>query len=389
MNKPFVRHLGGPIPHRELHPLNPIYVTRPYLPPLEEFLPFLEKIWETRVLTNNGPFHQELESQLTGVFDSQYVSLTSNGMLALTAAIDAAKLTGEVITTPYSFVATTHALALQGLEPVFVDVRSHDLNIDPDAIEAAITPRTSAIMAVHVYGNPCAVEAIEEIAKRHDLIIIYDAAHAFGVRYKGRSLLSYGDFAALSFHATKAFNTFEGGAVVSNSEDRKLAVNSARNFGIADEVNIPSLGTNAKMSEINAAFGIVQLKHFEQVRRERRAIDTLYREMLGGVTGIDLIDIPEDVEPNYSYFPILVNEHFPMSRDMLYGVLKEQNIFSRRYFFPLLSSLPMYEHLPSAALGLLPIAERAARQVLSLPIYPDLSNEDQLRICDAILMHSR
>jgi len=365
--------------------LNPIYVTRPYLPPLEEFLPFLEKIWETRVLTNNGPFHQELEARLTEVFDSEHVSLTTNGMLALTAAINAAQLTGEVITTPYSFVATTHSLALQGLEPVFVDVLPDDLNIDPAAIEAAITPRTSAIMAVHVYGNPCAVEAIEDIAQRHNLTVIYDAAHAFGVRYKGRSLLSYGDFAALSFHATKAFNTFEGGAVVASTAKRKRAVDAARNFGIADEVNIPVLGTNAKMSEINAAFGVLQLKHFEDVRRQRREIDTRYRDALNAVPGITVIAIPDEVEPNYSYFPILIDENFPISRDALYEALKAQDIYSRRYFYPLLSSLPMYVSLPSATKGRMPVAERAADRVLSLPIYPGLTQENQQRIIDAIV----
>jgi dTDP-4-amino-4,6-dideoxygalactose transaminase len=365
--------------------LNPIYVTRPYLPPLGEFLPLLEQIWETRILTNNGPFHQQLETRLCQIFDSEHVSLTNNGMLALAVAINAAQLSGEVITTPYSFVATTHALTLERLTPVFVDVRPSDLNIDPAAIEAAITERTSAIMAVHVYGNPCAVAEIEDIAARHGLTVIYDAAHAFGVRYKGRSLLSYGDYAALSFHATKAFNTFEGGAVVSRAAEGKRAVDAARNFGIADEVNIPVVGTNAKMSEINAAFGMVQLEHFEEVRRRRGQIDTLYRESLGTVKGIDLIAIPKDVEPNYSYFPILVRESYPLSRDALYEALKAEGIYSRRYFYPLLSSLPMYASLPSAAPDRLPQAERAAAEVLCLPIYPDLAERDQRRIIDAVV----
>lgn len=369
--------------------MNPIYVTRPYLPPLNEFLPLLEQIWETRVLTNNGPFHQQLETRLRSVFDSDHVSLATNGMLALAVAIQAAELSGEVITTPYSFVATTHVLALQGLTPVFVDIRPHDLNIDPAAIEAAITDRTSAIMAVHVYGNPCAVEAIEDIATRHNLTVIYDAAHAFGVRYKGRSLLSRGDFSALSFHATKAFNTFEGGAVVSSSATGKQAIDSARNFGIADEVNIPVVGTNAKMSELNAAFGLLQLDHFEDVRRRRAAVDRLYRDLLGPIEGIDLIDIPADVEPNHSYFPILVRESFPIDRDTLYEVLKAQGIYSRRYFYPLLSSLPVYAGLPSAAPGRMPVAEQAAAQVLCLPIYPDLSEADQRRIVQGVLDQAR
>ncbi len=365
--------------------MDPIYVTRPYLPPLSEFLPLLEQIWETRVLTNNGPFHQQLEARLQDVFDSEHVSLATNGMLALTSAIDASGLSGEVITTPYSFVATSHALALAGLTPVFVDIRPSDLNIDPAAIEAAITERTSAIVAVHVYGNPCAVAEIEAIAERHGLRVIYDAAHAFGVRYQGRSLLSHGDFAALSFHATKAFNTFEGGAIVSRHAEGKRAVDSARNFGIADEVNIPVVGTNAKMSELNAAFGLVQLNHFEDVRRRRGAVDRLYRELLGHIRGIDLIDIPAEVEPNYSYFPILVRDTFPVSRDALYDALKAQGIYSRRYFYPLLSSLPMYRDHPSAAPGRMPVAEQAAQQVLCLPIYPDLSKTDQWRIAEAVL----
>lgn len=369
--------------------MQPIYVTKPYLPPLDEFVRLLEQVWESRILTNNGPFHRQLETRLQDVFDSPNVSLTTNGMLALTTAINAAGLSGEVITTPYSFVATTHALALEGLTPVFVDIRPSDLNIDPDLIEAAITERTSAIVAVHVYGNPCAVEQIEEIATRHGLTVIYDAAHAFGVRYQGRSLLSHGDYAALSFHATKAFNTFEGGAVVSRAAEGKRAVDAARNFGIADEVNIPVIGTNAKMSEINAAFGMVQLDHFENVRRRRGEIDALYRQHVGSIAGLDLVAIPDGVEPNYSYFPVLVRDEFPLSRDALYEALKAQGIYSRRYFYPLLSSLPMYAGLPSAAPERLLQAERAAAQVLCLPIYPDLANDDQRRIIQAVIDQAR
>ncbi len=369
--------------------MQPIYVTKPYLPPLGEFVQLLEQVWESRILTNNGPFHQQLEARLQDVFDSPDVSLTNNGMLALTTAINAAQLKGEVITTPYSFVATTHALSLEGLTPVFVDIRPSDLNIDPDQIEAAITDRTSAIVAVHVYGNPCAVEQIEEIAARHGLTVIYDAAHAFGVRYRGQSLLSYGDFAALSFHATKAFNTFEGGAVVSRTAEGKRTVDAARNFGIADEENIPVVGTNAKMSEINAAFGMVQLEHFEDVRRRRGQIDTRYRERLGAIEGIDLVQIPEGVEPNFSYFPIMVRDSFPLTRDALYEALKAEGIYSRRYFYPLLSSLPMYAGLPSAAAERLPQAELAAAQVLCLPIYPDLADSDQERVAQAVIDHAR
>jgi dTDP-4-amino-4,6-dideoxygalactose transaminase len=305
-------------------------------------------------------------------------------MLALSAAIDAAQLEGEVITTPYSFVATTHAVEMGRLTPVFVDIRPSDLNIDADKIEAAITPRTRAIVAVHVYGNPCDVEAIEAIAERHGLTVIYDAAHAFGVRYKGRSLLAWGDYATLSFHATKAFNTFEGGAVVTRTAQAKAAVDSLRNFGIASEVSIPTVGTNMKMSEFNAALGLLQLDHFEEVRAARARVDSRYRALLAGIEGIEPLAIPNSVEPNHSYFPVLVRPSFRTSRDALYEALKQQGIFSRRYFYPLLSGLDMYRDLPSADPRHLPIATEAAEQILCLPIYPDLALEDQERIVDAV-----
>ncbi len=364
---------------------DPIYVNRPYLPPLAEVMPALEEIWRTRVLTNNGPFHAEFERRLARFLDTPYLSVTTNGMLALQTAMETADLTGEVITTPYSFVATTHAVKLERLTPVFVDVAPHDLNIDPARIEAAITPNTRAIVAVHCYGNPCAVEQIADIARRHDLTVIYDAAHAFGVRYRGRGLLSWGDFAVLSFHATKAFNTFEGGAVVAATAAGKRGVDSARNFGIANEVEIPSVGTNAKMSEFNAALGLVQLDHFERVRAARRAVDSRYREALAGMEGIELLALPPDAEPNFSYFPLLVREGYPESRDALYERLKAHGIFSRRYFYPLLSGLPMYRDLPSAAADNLPVATRAAEQILCLPIYPDLGEADQRRIIDLVV----
>lgn len=363
---------------------NPIYVTRPYLPPLAEFLPMLEQIWETRVLTNHGPFHGKLETQLAALFGTPHVSLVANGMLALAAAIESADLQGEVITTPYSFVATTHAVKIGRVEPVFVDIRPDDLNIDPDRIEAAITPRTSGIVAVHVYGNPCDVAAIDRIAARHGLKVIYDAAHAFGVELRGQSLLSYGDFSTLSFHATKGFNTFEGGAVISRDESGKRAVDSCRNFGIADEVTVPAVGTNAKMSEFNAALGLLQLDHFEEVRDARRAVDMRYRELLAGVEGIEPLAIPLETEPNFSYFPLLVREGYGLGRDGLYERLKTEQIYSRRYFYPLLSTLPMYRDLPSAAEANLPVATRAARQILCLPIYDGLDPADQERIVSIV-----
>lgn len=364
---------------------DPIYITRPYLPPLAEYLPMLEAIWSTRVLTNCGPFHEQFEARLSGLFEGAHVSLTSNGMQALALAIEAAELEGEVITTPYSFVATTHSVKMGKLTPVFVDIDPSDLNVDTAAIEAAITPRTTAIVAVHCYGNPCDLTAIEVIARKHDLTVIYDAAHAFGVRYQGNSLCAQGDYSALSFHATKAFNTFEGGAVVTRSASAKARMDLAKNFGIVDETNIPSVGINAKMSEFSASLGLLQLDHFLAVKAAREAIDTRYREVLAGVAGLDPIAIPDGVESNYSYFPVLVGAEYPLTRDELYDWLKTRGIFARRYFYPLLSALPMYCGLPSAGAENLPVATDAAQRVLCLPIYPDLTEAEQSRVIDAIL----
>lgn len=344
----------------------------------------LEAIWERRILTNSGPFHQQLEARLASFLDAPHVSLTTNGMLALTVAMEAAGLEGEVITTPYSFVATTHSVLLEKLTPVFADVRPGDLNIDPAAIEAAITPRTSAILGVHCYGNPCDVQAIEAIAAAHGITVIYDAAHAFGVRLNGRGIFAYGDYSCVSFHATKVFNTFEGGAVTTANEAAKQAVDRQKNFGIADEENIPTVGTNAKMSELNAAVGLLQLDHFGKVQRERGRVDGLYRRGLADIDGIVPLAIPQGVESNYSYFPLLVGDAFLLSRDELYGRLKAQGIFTRRYFFPLLSNLPMYRNTPSADPANLPIANEAAERILCLPIYPDLTNAQVERIIAAI-----
>lgn len=363
---------------------NPIYVSRPFLPDFGEMLPLLQDIWDRRVLTNGGPYHQELEAALSKRFDGRQVSLAANGMLALTVAIDAAGLEGEVITTPYSFVATTHSVKMGQLTPVFVDIKPDDLNIDPSRIEAAITPRTCAIVAVHCYGNPCDVAMIEDIARRHNLTIIYDAAHAFGVRFNGKSVLSYGDYATLSFHATKVFNTFEGGAIVTGTPESKARIDTLKNFGITSEASIPEVGGNAKMSEFNAALGTLQLKHFDNVVRQRRVIDQRYRDALADVPGIQCLPIPVGVEPNFSYFPILVSDEYGESRDQLYDRMKQNSIYTRRYFFPLLSNLPMYRNLPSAAAANLSVAIRAAEQVLCLPIYPDLSVEDQNRIIEPI-----
>lgn len=361
-----------------------IYVTRPYLPPLSEMIPLLAEIWDNRILTNQGPFHQKFESELANFLEAEQVSLVCNGMIALSAAIAAAEIKGEVITTPYSFVATTHAIAMAGLTPVFVDVRPNDFTIDPERIEAAITPRTRAIVAVHVYGNPCDVDAIRAIAERHGLKVIYDAAHSFGVRYRGESLLKHGDFSTLSFHATKAFNTFEGGAVISATPAGRTLVNNYRNFGFADEVTIPAIGGNAKMSEFNAALGLLQLKHFGEVRRKRAAVDRRYRELLAGIEGIEVPPVPAEVEPNHSYFPILVRPEFRVTRDELYEELKANGFYARRYFYPLLSNLPMYRHLPSSDHENLPVAKLMSKQILCLPLYHDLGEADQVRLTDML-----
>jgi dTDP-4-amino-4,6-dideoxy-D-glucose transaminase len=361
-----------------------IYVTRPYLPDLGELIPLLEEIWTNRILTNQGPFHQKFEESLGEFLDAEHVSLMCNGTVALSAAIAAAEIDGEVITTPYSFVATTHSIAMAGLTPVFVDVRESDFTIDPTRIEAAITPRTSAILAVHVYGNPCDVDAIQSIAERHNLAVIYDAAHAFGVRYRGKSLLAHGDFSTLSFHATKAFNTFEGGAVVSATTAGRKLVNNYRNFGFVDEVTIPAIGGNTKMSEFNAALGLLQLNHFEEVRRKRAEVDRRYRELLAGIEGIEMLPIPSEVEPNYTYFPIMVRPEFRMSRDGLYEHLKAHGFYARRYFYPLLSTLPMYRDLPSAGHNKLPVATDTAEHILCLPFYHDLAEADQMRLAEVI-----
>lgn len=362
----------------------PIFVTRPYLPPLADLLPMLEEIWRTRILSNAGPFHQRLEARLCEFLGAPNLSLVTNGMVALEQAVEAARLTGDIVTTPYSFVATTHAVRRAQLRPVFVDIRSHDLNIDPDRIEEAITPETSAIVAVHCYGNPCAVDEIQAIADRHGLKVIYDAAHAFGVRYRGESLLVHGDYATVSLHATKAFNTFEGGLIVASNSANKADIDRRRNFGIVDEDRIPGLGTNAKMSEFNAAVGLLQLDHFEDVRRRRAEVDRRYRERLAEIPGIDPLPLPDDTVPNYGYFPVLVRPDYPIGRDALYEALSHNGICTRRYFYPLLATLPLYRDLPSATAEHLPKATEAAAQILCLPIFPELDPADQDRILGVV-----
>lgn len=364
----------------------PIFVTRPFLPPLEELVPLLQEIWSRQLLTNNGPLHERLEHRLTETLGVEQISLVANGSLALMVALQSAGMTcGEVITTPYSFVATSHIPKLLSLTPVFVDIRPDDFNMNPDLIEAAITPQTCAILPVHTYGFPCDSEAIDAIGKRHSLTVIYDAAHAFGVTKNGSSILRSGDFSALSFHATKAFNTFEGGAVVMSSADAKLRVDRMKNFGFRDETTVESVGGNAKMSEFNAALGLLQLNHFEAVRAARRAVDERYRKAFSGIEGILCPEIPLGVNHNYSYFPILVQRGYPLSRDLLFARLRKFGIMARRYFYPLISSFPMYVTAPSASISNIPVATRVAEEILCLPIYPDLSCDDQARVIELIV----
>lgn len=362
----------------------PVYVTQPYLPPLEEFVPYMEQIWNNKVLTNGGPMHQELEDALCEYLGVKHIALFNNGTIALLTALQALRITGEVITTPYSFVATAHSLLWNGLKPVFVDIDPNTLNIDPSKIEAAITPQTTAIMPVHCYGNPCDVKAIQAIADNYNLRVVYDAAHAFGVQDTGGSILRYGDLSVLSFHATKVFNTFEGGAIICPDAKTKLRIDRLKNFGFVDETTVVAPGINGKMSEINAAFGLLQLKHIDQAMARRKEIDAFYRQQFKEVNGISSVEPAGQEVANYSYFPILIEPEYPLSRDELYQKLKDENIFARRYFYPLISEFPMYRGMTSAKRDNLPVANATANKVICLPIYPALTNEDLSRIIEVI-----
>jgi len=362
----------------------PIYVTQPYLPPLEEFIPYLEKIWETKKLTNSGPFHQQLEKALCEFLGVEHIALFTNGTIALVTALQALRITGEVITTPYSFVATAHSLLWNGIKPVFVDIHPDTFNIDPERIEAAITPQTTAIMPVHCYGRPCEVDAIQRIADNYNLRVIYDAAHAFGVRHLSTSVLKHGDLSVLSFHATKVFTTFEGGAIVCPDAKTKQRIDHLKNFGFVDEITVVAPGINGKMAEVNAALGLLQLKYIDQAIVRRSAIDADYRERLGDVRGIRFLPEADGCSANYAYFPVFVESDYPVARDFLYRSLKDRNIHPRRYFYPLISDFPMYRGLASAQRDNLPIAARVADQVLCLPISTELSAADLERVVNIV-----
>jgi dTDP-4-amino-4,6-dideoxygalactose transaminase len=362
----------------------PIYVTRPSLPDLEEFIPSLREIWNSKILTNGGPFHEKFEQKLCEYLAVKQIALFTNATIGLVTALQALRITGEVITTPYSFVATAHSLLWNGIKPVFVDIDPHTLNLDPGKIEAAITPQTTAIMPVHCYGHPCDVDAIQAIADTYGLKVIYDAAHAFGVQCHCGSVLTHGDLSVLSFHATKVFTTFEGGAIVCPDEKSRQRINFLKNFGFADEVTVVAPGINGKMSEFNAALGLLQLKGVDAALAERRAIDERYRAGLADVAGIRCLQSAGEIRSNYAYFPILVQPDYPLARDELFQKLREKDIFVRRYFYPLISDFPMYRSLPSAAHSNLPIARKMAAQVLCLPIYPGLPHEQVDRVLELL-----
>lgn len=363
-----------------------IRVTSPLLPDLTDLNAFLQEIWSHKWITNNGPIHQKLEQKLCNYLHIPYISLFTNGTLPLITALQALRITGEVITTPYSFVATTHALWWNGIMPVFVDIDPATGNIDPDKIEAAITPRTSAIMPVHVYGNPCDTKRIQEIADTYGLKVIYDAAHAFGVEVNGKSILEAGDLSTLSFHATKVYNTIEGGAMVMHDEAMKKRIDHLKNFGITDETHVIAPGINSKMDEVRAAYGLLNLKQIDQAIAYRRTVALQYREALRNVKGISFFEDMPGVKHNYAYFPIFVDEaQYGISRDVLYFKMKEHNVWGRRYFYPLISTFTTYRGLESAKPEHLPNATRMANQVICLPMHHLLTSTNIDKILSLII----
>ena len=363
-----------------------ITVTSPLLPNLDEFTDSLKEIWESKWITNNGQFHKKLEAALAEYLKVPYVSLFTNGTLPLLTALQALRITGEVITTPYSFVATTHALWWNGIKPVFVDIDPATGNIDPQKIEAAITPRTTAILPVHVYGKPCDTEAIQAIADKYGLKVIYDAAHAFGVEVNGESLLNAGDMSTLSFHATKVFNTIEGGAMVMHDEKTKQRIDYLKNFGFANEIEVVGPGINSKMDEVRSAYGLLNLKQVDAAIASRQKVAVAYRKALRNVDGISFWDDMPGVRHNYSYFPIFIDaEKYGMTRDELYMKMKDQGVWGRRYFYPLISEFSTYRGLESSRSENLPNAHMMADTVICLPMHHALREEEINRIIDCII----
>ena len=363
-----------------------ITVTSPLLPDLEDFNLMLKEIWSSKWITNNGSFHRQLEAALCEYLKVPYISLFTNGTLPLITALQALNISGEVITTPFSFVATTHSIWWNGIKPVFVDIDPLTCNIDPDKIEAAITPRTTAIMPVHCYGNPCDTARIQAIADKYGLKVIYDAAHAFGVDVNGKSLLEAGDMSTLSFHATKVYNTIAGGALVMHDEQTKKRIDFLKNFGFAGETEVVAPGINGKMDEMRSAYGLLALKIVDDAIDARRQVALKYREALKDVKGIRFFDESEGVKHNYSYFPIFINaQEYGMTRDELYFKMKENNVLGRRYFYPLISSFSTYKGLDSASVKNLPVANMLADQVICLPMHHDLSENDVERVLTQIV----
>ncbi len=363
-----------------------ITVTSPLLPHLDEFNGMLKEIWASKWITNNGSFHKQLEKALAEYLKVPHVSLFTNGTLPLITALQALRITGEVITTPYSFVATTHALWWNGIKPVFVDIDWKTGCIDPNKIEAAITPKTTAIMPVHVYGKPCDTEAIQQIADKYGLKVIYDAAHAFGVEVNGESILNAGDMSTLSFHATKVYNTIEGGAMVMHDEKTKARIDYLKNFGFAGETEVVAPGINSKMDEIRSAYGLLNLRLVDKAIESRHQVAIKYREALRDVDGIEFWDDLPGVRHNYSYFPIFVHQKtYGMTRDELYFKMKEHGILARRYFYPLISDFTPYRSLPTATKENLPVATEMAREVICLPMHHELTDEDIDRILSCIM----
>ena len=363
-----------------------ITVTAPLLPDLEEFNTLLKEIWDSKWITNNGSFHKQLEKELAAYLKVPYISLFTNGTLPLLTALQALRVTGEVITTPYSFVATTHSIWWNGCKPVFVDIDPATGNIDPDAIEAAITNKTTAIMPVHVYGKPCDTKRIQEIADKYGLKVIYDAAHAFGVEVDGESILNAGDMSTLSFHATKVYNTLEGGALVMHDAETKKRIDYLKNFGFAGETTVVAPGINSKVDEVRAAYGILNLRLVDAAIEARHQVAIKYREALRPVEGITFMDDMPGVKHNYSYFPIFIDaEKYGMTRDELYEKMRSHNVLGRRYFYPLISTFSTYRGLPSAAPENLPKAHKMADSVICLPMHHELSSEDIDRVLELIV----
>ncbi len=367
--------------------MKPVLVTSPLLPNLNEFNELLQEIWDSKWITNNGSFHRKLEAALCEYLKVPYISLFTNGTLPLLTALQSLRITGEVITTPYSFVATTHSIWWNGCRPVFVDIDPSTGNIDPDRIEAAITPKTTAIMPVHVYGKPCDTRRIKEIADKYGLKVIYDAAHAFGVEVDGESVLNAGDLSTLSFHATKVYNTIEGGAIVMHDPETKRRIDYLKNFGFANEVEVVGPGINSKMDEMRSAYGLLNLKQVDAAIEARHQVAIRYREALRDVEGITFFDDMPGVRHNYSYFPIFVDaEQFGRTRDELYFKMKENGVLGRRYFYPLISEFSTYRGLPSADPANLPKAHRMADSVICLPMHHALAPED-IELTLSIILH--